>query len=158
MILDSLINNLKTQLDRRRHRPFLRATMAACALVAAADGAVSLRERVRVDQVLDYLETLRIFDPHEGVELFNEFADAILATPREGHEHALAAIREEVDQHPESAELLIRVCIGVSKVDDHLPMVEQIEIVSLMQTLGVEVNDPLLYATPGGPDITSPGA
>lgn len=158
MILDSLINSLKTELDRKRHRPFLRATMAACALVASADGNVSLRERVRVDQVLDYLETLRIFDPHEGVELFNEFANAILNSPREGHEQAMAAIREEVDQHPASAELLIRVCIGVSKVDGRLPVVEQIEIVSLSQTLGVAVNDPLLYATPGGPDITEPGA
>ena len=76
--LATLTDKFQEQMERHRNRPFLRAVMAACALVAAADGKVSLAERVRVDQILDTLEELRIFDPHEGVDLFNEFTDAII--------------------------------------------------------------------------------
>ena len=89
-ILADLVDRYQEHLERLKNRAFLRATMAACALVAVADGRVTFSERVRVDQILETLEALRIFDPHEGVNLFNEFVDAIRAHPRDGHGHASA--------------------------------------------------------------------
>ena len=44
---------LAERLLRYRNYPFLRATMAACALVDAADGNVTILEWVRVDQVME---------------------------------------------------------------------------------------------------------
>jgi len=98
-ILKSLVDNYQAHLKRQRNRPFLEGVMAACALVATADGEVSFAERVRVDQILSTLDALKVFDPHDGIDIFNEFTDAILANPAEGHETAFQAMAE-VAQDP----------------------------------------------------------
>jgi len=147
--LGTLINNFQDGLERNRNRPFLKATMAACALVATADGRVSLGERVRVDQILETLEALKIFDPHEAVDLFNEFADAILDSPKSGHEKALEALADGAGG-VETNSLIIRVCCAISEVkhdqaDNTFFAADQIEIVSLCSRLGVDAKACGLY-------------
>lgn len=147
--LGTLINNFQEGLERNRNRPFLTSAMAACALVATADGRVSLVERVRVDQILETIEALKIFDPHEAVDLFNEFADAILEHPQRGHDKAVAALADgAVDD--ESKSLIIRICCAISEVkhgegEDVMFAADQIEIVSLCSRLGVDPKSCDLY-------------
>ena len=147
--LNTLINNFQEALERNRNRPFLNATMAACALVATADGKISLGERVRVDQILETLEALKIFDPHEAVDLFNEFSDAILESPHAGHDKALMALAEGADDD-ETKSLIIRICCAISEVkhdrgDKKMIAADQIEIVSLCSRLGVDPKSCGLY-------------
>ncbi|NQU56852.1 MAG: tellurite resistance TerB family protein [Rhodospirillales bacterium] len=146
--LNTLINNFQEGLERNRNRPFLKATMAACALVATADGKVSLGERVRVDQILETLEALKIFDPHEAVNLFNDFSDAILSSPRVGHDKALAALADAAKDE-ETKTLIIRICCAISEVKheqgDEAIAADQIEIVSLCSRLGIDPKTCGLY-------------
>lgn len=147
--LNTLINNFQEALERNRNRPFLKATMAACALVATADGKVSLGERVRVDQILETLEALKIFDPHEAVDLFNDFSDAILATPQAGHDKALAALADAASDD-ETKTLIIRICCAISEIghgpgDEEEIAADQIEIVSLCSRLGIDPRTCDLY-------------
>ena len=136
--LNSLLQQHREHLERQRNRPFLRAAMAACSVVALADGEVSFAQRVRVDQILETLDKLKVFDPHEGVNLFHEFTDGILEHPEHGHQMALEAIREVADHDAEDAKLLIRVCLAVSEAEGEMKLADQIEIVSLCSTLGIE--------------------
>ena len=147
--ISSLTEHYREQMERNRNRPFLRATMAACALVAIADGKVSFGERVRVDQIMETLDKLKVFDPHEGVDLFNEFTDAILASPARGRATALKAL-EAVAGDSETAALMIRICLAVSEANGEKSLVDQIEIVTLCSLLGVEPKDCGLY-TDGSP-------
>lgn len=149
--LHTLISNFQEGLERNRNRPFLRATMAACALVATADGKVSIVERVRVDQILETIEALKIFDPHEAVDLFNEFADAILESPHEGHDKALLALADAAGDEDTKA-LIVRICCAISEVkhdetDNVSFAADQIEIVSLCSRLGVDPKSCGLYVT-----------
>lgn len=147
--LESLMNTYHETVDRHRNRPFLEAAMSACALVAMSDGAVSLRDRVRVDQVLETLEALQVYDPHEGVDLFNQIVSEIESDPRNGRIKALKLIMEEVNEHRDSAQLLVKIAVAVSKVQGAIPLPEQIEIVSLCSRLMVEPEDTGLYAHDG---------
>ena len=148
--LNTLINNFQDGLERNRNRPFLSAAMAACALVATADGRVSLGERVRVDQIVETLEALKIFDPHEAVDLFNEFSDTILISPHEGHDNALMALAAGAKDE-ESKTLIIRMCCAISEIkhpqgsDDNIAA-DHIEIVSLCSRLGIDPESCDLYA------------
>ena len=151
--IEDLSNSWHELIDRHRNRPFLEASMAACALVVMADGAVTLRDRVRVDEVLETLEALKVFDPHEGVDAFNRYVADIEASPRDGRDAALQAILAETHEHRESAYLLIRVAVAVSRVQGRIPTTEQIEIVRLCSELDVEPADAGLYASPDGPDL-----
>jgi tellurite resistance protein TerB len=137
-LLQTLRQLYQVQLGRYRNRPFLRATMAACALVSMASGSVSFRQRVRVDYIIEALDALKVFDPHEGVDLFNEFVDVLKADPEVGRRQALDVIAGEVAQEPEKARLLARICLAVSQRDGVIPVAEGREVASLCQCLGVD--------------------
>ncbi len=139
--LANLIESVQDFAERHRNRPFLEGSMAACALVAMADGDVSFGERVRVDQILQTLEALQVYDPHEGVDLFNGFADGIAQDAEEGRKQALAAV-EAAAETPADADLLIRLCLAVSEAKGEVALVDQIEIVMLCSVVGV---DPAVY-------------
>lgn len=135
--LQSLKDQYRANVERHQNLPFLKATMAACALVATADGQVSFTERVRVDQIIETLEQLKAYDPHEAVDLFREFADQILASPKDGHSAVLKEL-DWVKSNAETAQLLIRICLAVGESNGETSLVDRIEIVSLCSWLDVD--------------------
>lgn len=143
-VIASLTGIFQERLERQRNRPFLEGVMAACALVATTDGKVSLAEQVRVDQVLETLDQLSVFDPHVGVDIFRDYTDAILENPERGHEDALEAIAK-IATNPEIGALLLRVCIAVSEADGELSLADQIEIVSICTRFGIDPAECGLY-------------
>ena len=142
--LDHLTKLYQEQVERYRNRPFLKAAMAACALVAIANGKVSFSQRVRVDQILETLDKLKTYDPHEGVDLFNDYVDQILASPKAGHAKAVEAV-QSVAENKETARMLIRLCLAVSERNGEISLVEQIEIVSLCNLVGIDPAEVNLY-------------
>lgn len=142
--LNELINDFQDHLDRRRNRPFLSASMGACALVAASDGDVSFGERVRVDQILGTLKELQVFDPHEGIDIFNEFTDDILAHPKDGRARTWQVIMDGAPD-AESRVLLVRMCLAVSEANAETSLADQIEIVSICGQLGIDPSNLGLY-------------
>jgi tellurite resistance protein len=111
-----MFDRLKKELARHRQRPFLEAAMAACALIASADDEVSFSERARMDAVLESLAELRIFDPHQAVDLFNARLDALQGNRERGQAQAFEAIRRG-SADDGAAELLVRICVAISLAD-----------------------------------------
>jgi tellurite resistance protein len=136
-ILDDLKHFFQGRSEKEHNRPFLEAAMAACAMVSISEGQVSFADRIRVDQIMETLTQLKVFDPHEGVDLFNHYAAAIKASPQEGREAALEKIKS-VTSDPEIAEVLIDLCLAVSLSDGVTSLIEHIEIVSLCGLIGVD--------------------
>ncbi len=143
-VLASLGELFKERLERQKNRPFLEGVMAACAVVATSDGAVSFAEQVRVDQILQTLDQLKVFDPHEGVEIFRDFSESIIDHPHEGHDRALEAIAK-VSEDLEDGALLLRICLAVSEADGPASLVDQIEIVSICSRFGIDPAECGLY-------------
>jgi tellurite resistance protein TerB len=136
-IIDNLISMFHLHSEKQQNRPFLEAAMAACAMVSASEGEVTFGDRIRVDKIMETLNRLKIFDPHEGIKLFNHYTDGILAAPKKGREDALTAIKT-VTEDRDTAELLIDLCLAVSLSDGKTSLVEHIEIVSLCGLIGVD--------------------
>ncbi len=136
-ILDDLVQFFQGRSEKEQNRPFLEAAMAACAMVSVSEGQVSFADRIRVDQIMETLTRLKVFDPHEGVDLFNHYTAGILASPQQGREAALEAIKA-VTSDAETAEVLIDLCLAVSLSDGVTSLVEHIEIVSLCGLIGVD--------------------
>ena len=143
-ILKSLVDNYQSHMERQRNQAFLNGVMAACALVATADGQVSFAQRVRVDQVIETLDALKVFDPHEGVNIFNEFTDEILKEPKLGHENAFQAMAE-IARVPENGALMVRICCAVSAANGEKSLADQIEITSLCSRLGLDPGECGIY-------------
>jgi tellurite resistance protein TerB len=136
-ILDNLKHFFHEHSEKERNRPFLEAAMAACAMVSASEGQVSFADRIRVDEIMETLTRLKVFDPHEGVDIFNHHAARILASPQEGRAAALEKI-QSVTADPETAEILIDLCLAVSLSNGVTSLIEHIEIVSLCGLIGVD--------------------
>ena len=136
-IFDNLKRIFQDRSEKEKNRPFLQASMAACAMVSASEGVVSFADRIRVDQIMETLTQLKAFVPHECVDLFNHYTGLILASPKAGREAALNTIKK-VSSDPETAELLIHLCLAVSQSNGATSLVEHIEIVSLCGLIGVD--------------------
>ena len=136
-MLGNLMRFFQDRSEKEQNRPFLEAAMAACAMVSASEGQVSFADRIRVDQIMETLAQLKVFNPQEGVDLFNHYTGRILASPKEGREAALKTIKT-VTADPEIAELLIDLCLAVSLGDGVTSLIEHIEIVSLCGLIGVD--------------------
>lgn len=143
-VIASLTEKFQERLERQQNRPFLEGVMAACAMVATTDGEVSFAENVRVDQILQTLDRLKVFDPHEGVDIFRSFCDSILENPAAGHTQALEAVAK-ITAKPEDGCLLLRICVAVSEADGEASLADQIEIVSMCSRFGIEPVECGLY-------------
>lgn len=127
---------LVLQYEKFRNRDFLEATMAASALVATADGEVNITELSMLDQALSAIHELNIYDPHEAVDLYRDYVDALKEDPRAAREKILDSVRElEDDKH--AATLLIRVCVAIAKSDDVLTDGEHQAIALLCDTMNL---------------------
>lgn len=135
--LDSITEIIREQVNRHRNWPFLNAAMAACAIVATAGGGVSFCHRMRIDHVLETLDRLRVFDPHEGVELFNSFVEKICRNSEVGRRKALNAMASVSAEKP-LAEMLLRVCMAVSGSEGEISDLEKSEIANLCEVLEIE--------------------
>ena len=139
-LLANLMQGLQHQAERHRNRPFMEATMAACALVATADGTVSFSERHRVDQILERLDQLRVFDPHEAINLFDDFVEELKESPDAGRAAALERLTKIADDK-DSSRLMIRICCAVSEADGDFSAAERQQIDAICRALGLTLED-----------------
>jgi len=110
-----VFDRFRLELQRHKQRPFLEAVAAACALVATADGEVSFSERARLDAVIDSLSQLRLFDPHEVVDVFDRNV-ARLAEDDGGFEDLLKTIVAGTKDDG-APDLLLRISAAMSLAD-----------------------------------------
>ncbi|MBP5857616.1 tellurite resistance TerB family protein [Marivibrio halodurans] len=139
-MFDTLKKSIEEMLERHRQQPFLDACMASCALVAMADGKVSLSEQSRIDDVLEAIDRLSLFDVHEAIDLFNAYVDGIRENPVKGRKAALDTVERMADD-AESGELLVRICLAVSQADGDYARSERDQIIGVCSRLGLLLED-----------------
>ncbi len=124
------------RLEQFRNRQFLDATLAASALVAMADGKVSISELNMVDRVLKTIHELNIYDPHVAVDLYRNEIEALQAEPAAAREKILLQVGK-LRNGPEAAEMLIKVCIAIAKSDETVTDTERTAINDLCDAMGL---------------------
>ena len=132
-----MLEALRQGMGRHQRRAFWEATIAVCALIAAPEGKVSFATRVRIDNILDNLPDLRIFDTNEFVELFDRFVDEFRVSPRKARTRALDVARKGASDADE-AELLARIAIAVADTGVDGDHAGQESIQTLCKELGVD--------------------
>jgi tellurite resistance protein len=111
---------LARERERFRNRSFLEATMAASALVAMADGEVKFSELSALDDLLESVRELQVYDPHVAVDLCRFHVDAIAADAAAGADAGKVRALEVVGRiagDDEAARLVIQMCLVISRSD-----------------------------------------
>jgi tellurite resistance protein TerB len=130
-----VFERFRLELNRYKQRPFLEAVAAACALVATADGEVSFSERARLDSVIESLSQLRLFDPHEVVDAFDEHV-AQLADDEDGIAAMLKVIRTGT-RDDGAPDLLLRISAVMSLADGRESADEHDAMLKICAALGL---------------------
>lgn len=131
---------LAAELDKFRNRQFLDATMAASALVSMADGDANITELNILDQALETIQELKIYDPRDAMDLYRDYIDGLRDDPGATRDRIMQTVGK-IREDPHAARLLIRVCVAIGKADEDFSGPEKTVITELCQSLGLDCSE-----------------
>lgn len=111
-------DQLKTKTKQFKNKEFANASMAMCALIAAADGKIDQTERGKTAALIMNNEILSIFAPSELREKFDFYCDRLGSDYDFGKVEAIAAVSKlKSKQDQARAVIQIGIIIGGSDGD-----------------------------------------
>jgi len=127
---------------RRRNRTFLDAAMAAAALVATADEEVRLSEQLALDDALDRIDKLQVYEPGTAADLNRRFVEAIEADRAAGRQQALEALsRFEGDR--DDRQIVLYVAAVIARADLELSSSEEETLQEIAERLDLPAHETL---------------
>ncbi|MGW6540926.1 tellurite resistance TerB family protein [Streptomyces sp. NPDC055051] len=133
-------STMQTQLTARKNEltsgAFRDASMAMCALVAAADGTVDPAERSRVAQLIAANEVLRNFDAADLQRRFDTQLDRLAAD----FDFGKVAVLQEVakaKKKPAEARAVVQIGIVIGGADGHFDATERAVVREACFALGL---------------------
>jgi len=115
-LLKILIQHHQKNKQRARQFFFLKACMAASAVVAVADGHACRREALAVTTLTKTLDELKIFDSGHASGVYADFVNMLSKDPEAGLDAAMKAI-DAVRGDEELTQLLVMICRTISEAD-----------------------------------------
>jgi tellurite resistance protein TerB len=112
----TLNDQLKTKKDQYRSREFADASMAMCALVAAADGSVDATERQKTAGLIAMNDVLSVFPPDELRAKFDNYCDKLNQDFDFGKVEAITAIGK-VRAKPDQARAVVSIGLIIGGAD-----------------------------------------
>ncbi len=132
-VLKTQLGSLKTELKSGAYRD---ASMAMCALVAAADGHVDPAERQRVESMILSNDVLQNFPPEQLRQRFNKHVDQLTQNFAQGKADAMQEIAKAVKK-PAEARAVVQTGIVIAGADGDFSQAEQAIIREACTTLQV---------------------
>ncbi|MDT9681085.1 tellurite resistance TerB family protein [Streptomyces sp. TRM76323] len=132
-LFKSQLASVKTELKSGAYRD---ASMAMCALVAAADGHVEPAERQRVEELILSNEVLQNFPADQLRQRFNQHVDRLVADFGPGRAEVLQEIAKAAKK-PTEARAVIQTGIVVAGADGYFEPSEQQAVREACAALGI---------------------
>ena len=107
---------LKTKSSQFKSKEFANASMAMCALIAAADGSVEASERQKMTALITSNDVLSIFPPDELRQKFDFYADKLAKDYDFGKVEAVATIAK-LKAKPDQGRAVIQIGIIIGGAD-----------------------------------------
>lgn len=133
-VLKTQLGSLKTELKSGAYRD---ASMAMCALVAAADGHVDAAEIQQMESLILGNEVLQNFPPEQLRTRFHKHVDQLTRNFPQGKTEALQEIAKAAKK-PTEARAVIQTGIVIAGADGHFSQAEQSILREACATLGLQ--------------------
>jgi tellurite resistance protein TerB len=114
--LQGLTADTKVQVEKYQNKDFAKASMAMCALIAAADGSISAEERSKMIGFISSSDALSTFPPSELQEHFEFYASKLEKDFEFGKLESIATIGK-LKSKPEAARAVIQVGVIIGGAD-----------------------------------------
>ncbi|MFE5856101.1 tellurite resistance TerB family protein [Streptomyces sp. NPDC056500] len=132
-LLKSQLGSLKTELKSGSYRD---ASMAMCALVAAADGSVDPAERQHVESLILQNDVLQNFPPEQLRQRFNKHVDQLMFNFQQGKAEAMQEIAKAAKK-PMEAKAVVQTGFVVAGADGYIAPAEAQILREACMALGV---------------------
>ncbi|MET8709222.1 tellurite resistance TerB family protein [Streptomyces californicus] len=136
-LLKSQLGSLKTELKSGAYRD---ASMAMCALVAAADGSVDPAERQHVESLILQNDVLQNFPPEQLRQRFNKHVDQLMFNFPQGRADALQEIAKAAKK-PVEAKAVVQTGFVIAGADGYIAPAEAQVLREACTALGVSPQD-----------------
>ncbi|QLH27408.1 tellurite resistance TerB family protein [Streptomyces sp. Rer75] len=136
-LLKSQLASVKTELKSGAYRD---ASMAMCALVAAADGHVEPAERQRVEELITTNDVLQNFPADQLRQRFNKNLDRLMANFQLGKTEVMQEIAKAAKK-PTEARAVIQTGIVIAGADGYIEPSEQQVIHEACAALGIPATE-----------------
>ncbi|MEU6125710.1 TerB family tellurite resistance protein [Streptomyces sp. NPDC047123] len=132
-VLKSQLTSLKTELKSGAYRD---ASMAMCALVAAADGTVDPAERQHVESLILQNDVLQNFPPEQLRQRFNKHVDQLSFNFQQGKTEVMQEIAKAAKK-PAEAKAVVQTGFVVAGADGYIAPAEEQVLREACAALGV---------------------
>ncbi|MEH7505098.1 TerD family protein [Neobacillus drentensis] len=126
--------------NRYKSQDVLEAVVAACALVAMADGYLDASERQKMIEFVHQSEELRVFDTNKVIQKFNFFVTKLENDRTLGRAEAFRALGK-IRTKPEIARLVARYCIAIGYADGNFDNNEKQMVSDICRELGLNPDE-----------------
>ncbi|WTW97596.1 TerB family tellurite resistance protein [Streptomycetaceae bacterium NBC_01309] len=138
--LKQSVQQMQAQLTARKDSltgdAFRDASMAMCALVAAADGTIDPSETRRVAQLIVDNEALRDFDKNDLQRRFHDYIDVLRQDTRSGKARVMKDIAA-VKGNPDEAHAVVQIGIVIGGADGRFDPTERGVVREACVALGI---------------------
>jgi len=138
--VNSMNQNLSTKVSQFKNNDFASATMAMCALVAAADGDIDSSERQKTASFIMNNETLKIFEASDLREKFNFFCDKLTQDFDFGKIECIQTI-SKVRKNEGQARAVIQLGIIIGGADGDFDPNEKKAVKDACNAVGISPNE-----------------
>ncbi|MDR4946825.1 TerD family protein [Neobacillus cucumis] len=121
---------------RYKSQDLLDAVVAACALVAMADGYLDPSERQKMIDFVNQSEELRVFETAKVIQKFNHFVSRMEQDRMMGRAESFRSLGK-IRTKPEVARLVARYCIAIGYADGNFDQNEQQMVSDICRELGL---------------------
>ena len=134
---DDARKSLLTQVSRYQNATFLEAVVAACAIVAYADGEVKPEEKQKMIGFMQMSDELKVFSLEEVIELFNKASAKFEFDTEIGRLDALKTVKK-LASNPDACRVMIRVCCLIGASDGNFDADEKKAVAEICRTVAID--------------------
>ncbi len=128
---------LRDQVARYKNQDFLEATVAGCALVAAADGNISSEEKQKMVKFMSLSQELKVFSAVAIAAAFKPHADLLEFEFEIGKMGAMQSI-VKIKNNTDMAKVMVRVCCLIGAADGNFDDDEKAAVREICAALGID--------------------
>jgi tellurite resistance protein TerB len=133
----TLTEQLNTKKDQYRSREFADASMAMCALVAAADGSIDAQERQKTASLIASNDVLAVFPPDELRGKFDNYCDKLSRDFDFGKVEAISAVAK-LKPKPDQARAVVSIGLIIGGADGQFDADERRVVKDACYAVGIE--------------------
>jgi tellurite resistance protein TerB len=129
-------SQLTTKAGQFKNKEFANASMAMCALIAAADGSIDAAEQARTASLIKSNSVLAVFPPEELQQKFDWYCSKLAGDFEFGKVEAIATIGK-LRSKPDQARAVIQIGIIIGGADGDFDAKERAAVRDACNAVGI---------------------